>query len=130
VTVIDATGALIFRSGAVDEFGDPLEGAVIYGTRWRDAAGQPTERLWEAVIVLRDRRIAAGAAQTEDYRIALPPGVAGPLHVRAALKYRAVSGYLGSLMSNYVQEAIPSAPEIEMAVAEKFIPVPPSSPAR
>ncbi len=123
VTVSDASGRRIFSSGETNEYGDPVQGAVTYGVTWRDAEGKPTDRLWEAVSVLRDHRIPAGSSTVEVYRFTLPPKTPGPLRVRAALKYRAAAGYLTSLMSIYLKSEVPSAPTVEMAVAEGSVPV-------
>jgi hypothetical protein len=123
IEVVDATGRQIFRTGEVDEYGDPVEGSITYGSTWLDAEGKPTERLWEAAKVLRDRRIPSGATALEMFQVLIPPDAVGPLQVRAALKYRAISGYLSSLMSIYLQEEVPAAPTIDMATAAATVPV-------
>ena len=115
VTATDDSGRQIFVSGGVDAYGDPEADAVTLGTVWLDEEGKPTERLWEAASVLRDQRIAAGDSLTTTYAIALPPDWVAPLTVRAALNYRAASGYLTGLMSMYLQEEVPTAPTVEMA---------------
>ena len=118
VAVTDAEGRAIFTSGATDPYGDPLEGSVTYGVTWQDAAGHPTDRLWEAQTLSRDHRIPAGETITETYRFPLPEGAQYPLRIRATLNYRASAGYLSSLMTIYLGEEVPAAPVIEMAVAE------------
>jgi nitrate/TMAO reductase-like tetraheme cytochrome c subunit len=118
VSVTDAEGRVIFTSGATDPYGDPVEGSATYGVTWQDAAGHPTDRLWEAQKLFRDHRIPAGGTVTETYRFALPAGAQRPLRIRAALNYRASTGYLNSLMTIYLGEDVPSAPVIEMAAAE------------
>ncbi|MBI3960603.1 MAG: hypothetical protein HY328_17470 [Chloroflexi bacterium] len=119
VRATDGGGRQIFVSGGVDGYGDPLPDAVTFGTEWVDAEGKPTERLWEAASILRDQRIAAGGVFTATYAIPLPPGWEAPLRVRAALNYRAASGYLTGLMSIYLQEEVPAAPTVQMAGAER-----------
>jgi hypothetical protein len=121
VSVTDGNGQLIYSSGEVDEYGDPVEGSVTYGTVWLDAEGRPTERLWEAASILRDHRIPAGGSVTESFEVSLPPGTTGPLRVEAILKSRAVSGYLSGLMSTYIVDPVPSAPTIEMARGETWM---------
>ncbi len=116
--VTDASGRTVFRSGETDQYGDPLPGAVTYGVQWRDGAGNPTDRLWDAVEVLRDQRIPAGGSVVETYRFSVPKDSAGPLQVRAALNYRRVSGYLSSLMTIYLGEAVSSASIVTLAVGE------------
>jgi hypothetical protein len=118
VNVTDGDGRMIFTSGEVDEYGDPVEGSVTYGTLWLDSEGEPTERLWEAASVLRDHRIAAGGSVKETFVVKLPPDATGPLHVEAKLLSRALSGYLSGLLSTYIVDPIPVAPTIEMARGE------------
>ena len=119
VTAADGAGREIFHSGGVDGYGDPEAEAVTFGTVWLDADGKPTERLWEAAAVLRDQRIAAGGVFTTTYAIPLPPGWIAPVQVRAALNYRAASGYLSGLMSIYLQEEVHASPTVEMAAVER-----------
>jgi hypothetical protein len=123
VTVTDATGREVFSSGRTNEYGDPVEGSVTYGVTWRDAAGRPTGRLWEAAGIVQDRRMPAGGAVTETYRFVLPADARGPLAARAALNYRAAAGYLTALMTIYLGAEVPPAPVIELAAAEARIPV-------
>ncbi len=123
VTVTDAAGQVIYESGKVNDYGDPVPGSVTYGVRWLDAEGRPTDRLWEAQTVERDHRIPAGGSMVETYRFGVPANAAGPLHVQARLRYRSAAGYLTSLMSIYVQEEIAPPPTIDMAAAEASMPV-------
>jgi hypothetical protein len=118
VRVSDASGREIFRSGGVDDFGDPLPGSVTYGIVWEDADGQPTDRLWEAERVLRDHRIPAGGSLIESFRFALPPDATGPLHVSARLNYRRAGGYLSELMGIYLGEDVPAEATRVMASDE------------
>ena len=123
VEVIDATGRQLLSTGVVDEYGDPVESSITYGTRWLDAEGRPTERLWEAAKVLSDHRIPPGATALETFQVLIPSDAVGPLHIHAALKYRATSGYLSSLMAIYLQEEVPAAPTIDLATAEATVTV-------
>jgi hypothetical protein len=118
VTVTDATGREVYRSGATDVYGDPVEGSVTYGMTWQDATGLPTDRLWEAESLLNDYRISAGETVTETYRFPLSAGTQRPLRIRAVLNYRASAGYLSALMTTYLGEDVPSAPIVELAAAE------------
>lgn len=123
VTVTDDAGRVIFESGKVNDYGDPVPGSVTYGVRWLDKDGRPTDRLWEAQTVERDHRIPAGGAVVETYRFGIPADVSSPLHVQAVLRYRSAAGYLTSLMSIYVQDEIPPPLTIDMATAEASLPV-------
>ena len=117
VVVTDVMGQEVFSSGKTDAYGDPVEGAVTYGVTWQDAAGHPTDRLWEAARPLCDHRIAAGSSAVETYHFTLPPAAQGPLRIRATLNYRAAAGYLSSLMTIYLGEDVPPAPVIKLATA-------------
>jgi hypothetical protein len=119
VVATDASGREIFVSGGVDGYGDPATDAITFDTVWLDAEGKPTERLWEAASVLRDQRIRAGETFIADYTISLPPDWKAPVKVRAALNYRAASGYLTGLMSIYLQHEVTTTPTVEMAAAER-----------
>ncbi len=123
LTVTDAAGREVFVSGRTNEYGDPVAGTAIYGTAWQDAAGHPTDRLWEAARPLADRRIPAGGAVTEIYRFSLPPDARGPLQVQATLNYRAATGYLTALMTIYLGAEVPAPPVIELAEADASLPV-------
>jgi hypothetical protein len=123
VRVTDATGRVIFASGRIDEFGQPQDGTVVYGTTWRDRDGQPTLRMWEAGAVLKDQRIPAQGAAVETFKVSVPAGVRGPLQVHVALKYQTSSTYLVSLMTTYTGRQIAPPAVIEMAAADGAITV-------
>jgi len=123
VTVTDAAGQEVFSSGKTNEYDDPVEGTVTYGTIWRDAAGHPTDRMWEATSLLRDHRIPAGGSDVETYRFTVPAAARGPLRIRAVLNYRPVAGYLSALMTIYLGAEVSPAPVIELAAAKALISV-------
>ncbi len=125
VTVTDAAGKLIFSAGQTNEYGDPAEGTATYGIAWRDAAGHPTDRLWEAAAPLHDRRIPAGDTLTEAFAFRIPPETVGPLSIRVALNYRAASGYLSALMTTYLGADVPVTPAVEIASTVGVLPVAP-----
>ncbi|MCO6449304.1 MAG: hypothetical protein J5I90_00825 [Caldilineales bacterium] len=118
LVVTAADGREIFRSGDVDDFGDPLPGSVTYGVDWLDAEGEPTNRQWEAASVAREHRIPAAGSTLERFSFPLPDDVTGPLHIAASLNYRNSAGYLSALMSVYLQDEILASPTIELAGAE------------
>lgn len=102
---------------------DPPPGAVTYGVRWRDAAGNPTDRLWEATGIMAERRIPAGGSDAQSFSFDVPEGVRGPLRVRAVLNYRAASGYLSSLMTTYLAAPVLAAERVEMGRTETVVEV-------
>ncbi|MCP4166315.1 MAG: hypothetical protein GY759_10530 [Chloroflexi bacterium] len=115
LSVVDAGGQVIYTTGGIDAYGDPLAGSVLYGTTWLDAEGEPTTRLWEAATVDVDHRIPAGESVLESLPFTVPDDAVSPLTVTATLRYRAASGYLSSLMSIYLQEEVADAPTLDMA---------------
>ncbi len=115
LSVVDADGQVIFSTGGIDEYGDPVAGSVFYGTRWLDAEGEPTTRLWEAAAVDVDHHIPAGESVVESLPYTVPDDAVSPLTVTATLRYRAASGYLSSLMSIYLQEEVADAATLNMA---------------
>lgn len=123
VTVADAAGQEVFNAGKTNEYGEPIAGTAVYGVTWQDAAGAPTDRLWEAARPLTDRRIPAGGSVTETYRFTAPADARGPLTVQVRLNYRAAAGYLTALMTIYQGAEVPAAPVVEMAAAEMHVPV-------
>ena len=128
VTVTDASGQELFRSGVLDEYGDPDEQAVIYGTVWKDDRGGPTVRKWRAAEPLYDHRIPPQGSVTETYVLALPQDVQGPLDLRAVLRYRPVSGYYAGILSIVAGSQPIEAPVTEMARDEAVIEVVGTSP--
>ncbi|MCP4518689.1 MAG: hypothetical protein GY824_26130, partial [Delftia sp.] len=121
VTVADANGQELFRSGDVDSYGDPDENTVTYGTVWEDGSGAPTIRMWEAAALVSDHRIPPQALVTETYSFNVPQDVQGPLQAQAVLKYRAISGYFAAIMGVMADSQGIESPVVEMAQDEVLI---------
>lgn len=91
VTVTDASGNTIYRSGAIGEDGAVDVTAVMYQSLFKDKDGQPTHKPWLAEEILSDNRIPPMGSSTEKYSIPVPAGTAMPLTVNATLRYRTAS---------------------------------------
>jgi len=89
VAVKDARGREVLRSGALDARGELGAETIIFRTEVFDAAGRLTTKFWNTVRKGRDHRVPAGGSVTE--HVPLPDGVAWPLKIEAALKYRSVA---------------------------------------
>lgn len=88
VSVTDSSGREIFRSGAINEKGDIDPEAVVYNTIMGDKDGKPTEDIWKAAKILKDKRIPPKESATERYVVRVPADAVFPLRVKAYLKYR------------------------------------------
>ena len=88
ITVTDGAGTEIYHSGALDGHGNIDPEAIVYHTVLADAAGNPTEKAWEAESILSDHRIPPKGEDTETHDFTVPEGVTLPVSITAVLKYR------------------------------------------
>jgi len=93
-----------------------VPGAVKYQVQVADGAGNVTPKFWLAESIVSDHRIPPKSTVTETYRVPVPPDAAGPLAVRARLRYRAASPSV--LRLGLGEDSTATAPIIEMAEAE------------
>ncbi|MFN7922914.1 MAG: tetratricopeptide repeat protein [Bryobacteraceae bacterium] len=93
----DASGKMIFHSGAVEDGGKgPVErGAHFYRSYMLDGEGNPINKrnAWQGRSVLYVRMIPPGAADVAHYRLNVPKDAKGPIQVSAKLHYRKFSHY-------------------------------------
>jgi tetratricopeptide (TPR) repeat protein len=93
----DATGRIVYWSGAVDDGGKgPVEpGAHFYRSVQLDGAGNVINKrnAWQTRSVLYVRLIPPGAADVAHYRVHIPADAKGPLTFEARLNYRKFSHY-------------------------------------
>ncbi len=140
LTVTDAAGREVYSSGAVDAKGFIQEGAFIFKAEGVDRAGNLIDRhnLWEMVGARFRRSLFPGVTDAAEYRfacpstlaraaplpperehrVAIPAGAAGPLRVRARLRYRKVDQTLIEYL--YPGKGI-TAPITDMGTAEAVI---------
>lgn len=124
VSVKDAKGNEIFRSGALDKDGNVDPNAVIYRTVLGDAAGNPTLKVWAADHVISDTRIPPKGYSIEKYYFSLPESAQGPLTIEAKLYYHTASQSLSDLL--FGKGAV-IVPEIEMTKANANLKVEPAT---
>jgi hypothetical protein len=123
VSIKDAKGTEIYRSGALDKGGNVDPNAVIYRTVLGDAAGNPTLKVWAADHVISDNRIPPKGFSVEKYNFLLPGDVQGPLTIEAKLYYHTASQGLSDLLFG---KATVDVPEIEMTKGSANMNVEPS----
>lgn len=142
LTVTDARGAVVFRSGEVDDRGYLTEGAFIFKAEGIDRQGNLIDKhnLWEMVGARFKRSLFPGFSDTAEYRftcptaltraeplppvqetkVDLPADVVGPLRVKARLLYRKVDQTLIDFV--FPGKGL-TAPITEVSTAEAVIAV-------
>jgi hypothetical protein len=111
---------LLFQSGQLEGDGEIPEGAMRFGALAGDAEGNVTYKPWEVSQFLWKRLVPARGAARDTFRVDLPAGFSGPVHVAAKLFYRSASPRaLASLMGDEAFEA----KQVEMASAEAAVAV-------
>ena len=116
--ITDAGGNVLYRSGAVDENGAVDPQAKMYNTEFADADGNPTEKPWMAVSVIRDKRIPPGGSDIQKFNTAVPVDAKLPLTVVATLHYRSASS---SLVEELLGKNAAVLPIVDMASAQATI---------
>jgi len=120
VTVRDAGGNTVFRSGALDDDGNIEPGSVVYktvlGTGGKEL--KPTFFLPEAAQVISDHRIRPKGYVTEEFSYVIPKDAVGPLSYHAEMRYR---GAPQSLVKELIGKDAPVLPVFDMGEAEGVI---------
>jgi hypothetical protein len=88
LTVTDASGKEVFRSGAIGENGAVDPKAAMFNAVLADKEGKVTFKPWLAVKLISERLIPAKGTEMETYRFPVPADTKLPLTARAVLKYR------------------------------------------
>ncbi|MCS4542010.1 MAG: cytochrome c family protein [Euryarchaeota archaeon] len=121
LTVKDAKGKEIFKSGELDADGNIDPNATIYHTVLADAQGKPTPKVWLAESVLFDKRIPPKGTAIEKYTFKLPTDIKGPITAEARLNYRTAPQYL---IDSLFGKGAMKIPIVEMASKKSTINVP------
>jgi hypothetical protein len=116
LTVTDASGAVVLRSGVLDEAGEIPEGSIRFGAIMEDALGNPTVKPWEGVR-FRVKRLVPPRGE-DVTRVDLPETAKGDLTVKARLLYRSASPRVVRMVMK--DEAFPME-IVEMATARRVV---------
>jgi hypothetical protein len=130
VTVTDAKGAVLLRSGEIGEGGGIDPSAAIFKTFLGIgksnvklsccffAIGE-RNKILSAERVTRDRRILPKGYEEEKYALRLPPGTSYPLTVAARLNYRSMSQAFADI---FYPDGSMKVPVVRMAEARLTLP--------
>jgi hypothetical protein len=114
VTVRDATGAEVYRSGALAANGDLDPDAAVFMAHGVDSAGHHTVKPWELSHFEWVTTIPPKGYALESYRFLVPAKAAGPLAVTAVLRYRSYPQAVANLL---LGKDAPVLPVVDMASA-------------
>lgn len=115
VTVADAKGRVLYRSGALDAKGDLGPEAVSFGAHAADQDGKPTIKPWEMVRFDYNTTIPAKGYAEPEFAFLVPADAVGPLSVKSVLRYR---GYPQAVANALLGDKAPTLPIVDMAHAE------------
>jgi hypothetical protein len=88
VRVLDAAGAVVFESGALDDHGEIPEGTMRFGAALHDADGEYTFKPWEGAGFLWKRQVPAKGTEADPFSASLPAEASAPFTIEARLHYR------------------------------------------
>ncbi|MGD0631426.1 MAG: tetratricopeptide repeat protein [Terracidiphilus sp.] len=114
VTVKDAVGSLIYRSGFLEPDGMLDRGAHSFTNRPVDLTGNfvDNHKVWTIHSVAYDNTIPSGRSALVRYQFHLPPGAKSPITITAAVDYRHLRQ---SYLNNVLGKDHPLYPVIEIA---------------
>lgn len=118
VSVLDASGREIFRSGALDGEGNVDPEAVMFRSSAVDNEGHHTVKPWEISHFEYNNTIPPKGYALEKYNFLVSDGTAGPLKIKAALRYRSYSQELADLL---LGEEAGILPVVDMTVEEQSL---------
>jgi hypothetical protein len=110
VSITDASGKSLLRSGGLDKAGNIDKNAVKYYTQLGNEKGQPVLNVALADRILYDYRIPPKGYVIEKYTFYMPDDVISPIKVDISLKYRSASQGLAETLLGK------DAPEIPVVV--------------
>ena len=114
VTVKDADGSVIYRSGFLKPDGTVDERAHIFTNRPVDTTGNfvDNHKVWTIHSVAYDNTIQAGSSTLVRYQFEIPKTVKGPLTITASVEYR---HFRQSYLNNVFGKDHPAYPVVELA---------------
>ncbi len=112
VSVIDADGKELFRSGALNATGDLPEGARIFNASAVDKNGKHTVKPWEIVRFEYNKTIPPKGTAVENFSFLVSQSGKGPLAVKTVLRYRS---YPQAVANMLLGKDAPILPVVDMA---------------
>ena len=117
VEVFDADGNTIAHFGQTDEQGVIAEDTMVLMTKFGDADGNPTHKIWRAESVLSDRRIAPRESDSQAYHVTAVDGPE-PKRAVARLWYRSShQDFVSELFADAEEPVV--VPHVLMAEVER-----------
>lgn len=120
LTVRDADGRELLRSGRLDPEGELAPNTLRFGSELLDASGKRTFKLWEAASFAWKRCIAPKATERETFRVRVPADAHGPITAEAKLRFRSASP---KLVRTVMKDAAFVPRIVEMASAAERVDV-------
>ncbi|MEW6602831.1 MAG: cytochrome c554 family protein, partial [Nitrospirota bacterium] len=111
VSVTDAKGMVLLRSGELDTNGDIDANAVVFHTKLGNDKGEAVINASHAGRIIYDHRIPPKGYHIERYAFYIPDGAVPPLNIEVKLRYRSISSSLSRVLSG---EDAPVIPVIDM----------------
>ena len=118
VSITDADGKSLLRSGGLDKEGNIDKNAVQYYTQLGNDKGEPVLNAAMADRILYDYRIPPKGYVIEKYAFYIPDDVKAPLNISVSLKYRSASQ---ALANSLLGDDAPEIPVVEMTTLKDEI---------
>jgi tetratricopeptide (TPR) repeat protein len=120
ITVKDAAGALIYRSGFLQPDGMLDRGAHSFTNRPVDLTGDfvDNHKVWTIHSVAYDNTIQSGRSALVRYQFHIPANAAGPISITAAVDYRHLRQ---SYLNNVLGLDHPAYPVVEIAAETRTL---------
>ncbi len=125
LTIKDATGKRVFRSGALDKNGDLDRQAMRFTAEAGDKNGKLTYKPWEVTHFIWKRLIKPKATARDAFTVPIPTGTKGPLTIDAKLLYRNAPPVVLKLV--YPAGKAPTLRTVEMAHTTTTVAISPAS---
>jgi hypothetical protein len=122
--IVDQSGKIFFRSGALNEKGDLARDAIWFGAIAVDKSGKETIKPWEMVKLKRKHTVPPKGTLRTLIEPKLPAGLSGTITIKARLLYRSAPP---SIVALVMQEKAFPPKIVEMAKNEATAAITPSS---
>jgi mono/diheme cytochrome c family protein len=120
VSIVDAKGKTLLRSGSLDETGKIKENTVIFNTVLGNNKGEPVLNVAKADRVLYDHRVPPKGHIIENYSFYIPSDAVSPLRIEVSLNYRSASQSLANTLLGNDALVIPVINMVSLIEAIEF----------